>query len=166
VNDAVVHGIPAEGHVLRAGDIVSVDFACSLEGYFADAAVTIPVGEVSPEARRLIAVTREALYKGIAAARAGARMGDVSAAIQRFVERAGYSVVRDLVGHGIGRAMHEDRGAELRQAEPGRSADRGHDARDRADGHEGGRGVRTLRTSGRLLRRTANCPHISSIRWR
>jgi methionyl aminopeptidase len=107
VNEAVVHGIP-DGRVLVDGDIVSLDFACSVGGYFADAAVTVAVGEVSPEARRLIAVTREALYQGIRAAKAGARMGDVSAAIQRFVERAGFSVVRDLVGHGIGRKLHED----------------------------------------------------------
>jgi len=107
VNEAVVHGIPGE-RILRGGDIVSVDFACSVDGYFADAAVTLPVGEVSPEATRLIAITRESLYKGIAQARAGARLGDVSAAVQRHAERAGYGVVRELVGHGIGREMHED----------------------------------------------------------
>ena len=107
VNEAVVHGIPGE-RVLREGDVVSVDFACSVGGYFADAAVTVPVGTVSPEARRLLQVTRECLYKGIAQARPGARLGDVSAAIQRHAERAGFGVVRDLVGHGIGRAMHEE----------------------------------------------------------
>ena len=107
VNEAVVHGIP-DDRVLREGDIVSLDFACSVDGYFADAAVTVPVGEVAPEARKLIAVTRECLYKGIAQARAGARLGDVAFAIQKHAERAGFSVVRDLVGHGVGRAMHEE----------------------------------------------------------
>ena len=106
VNDTVVHGIPGE-RVLQNGDIVSLDFACSIDGYFADSAITVPVGEVSPEARRLITVTRECLYKGIAQAKAGGRLGDVASAVQRHAERAGFSVVRDLVGHGIGRAMHE-----------------------------------------------------------
>lgn len=106
VNEAVVHGIPG-ARVLVEGDLVSMDFACSVDGYFADAAVTVPVGVVSPEARRLIAITRECLYKAIAQARVGARLGDVSSAIQRHAERAGYGVVRDLVGHGIGKSMHE-----------------------------------------------------------
>jgi methionyl aminopeptidase len=107
VNEAVVHGIPGD-RVLLNGDIVSFDFACSVNGYFADAAVTLPVGEISAEAKRLLLVTRECLYKGIAQARVGARLGDVASAIQRHAERAGYGVVRELVGHGIGRAMHED----------------------------------------------------------
>lgn len=107
VNEAVVHGIPGP-RVLIEGDVVSMDFACSVNGYFADAAVTVPVGEVGPEARRLLFVTRECLFKGIAQARAGARLGDVCSAIQKHAERAGFSVVRDLVGHGIGRAMHEE----------------------------------------------------------
>ena len=102
VNEAVVHGIPGE-RILRNGDIVSFDFACSVGGYFADAAVTLPVGEVSSEAKRLIAVTRECLYKGIAQARVGAHVGDIAAAVQRHAERAGFSVVRELVGHGVGR---------------------------------------------------------------
>jgi len=106
VNEAVVHGIPNE-RVLQNGDIVSIDFACSLNGYFADAAVTLPVGEISPEVRRLLTVTRESLHKGIAQAKAGARLGDVASAIQRHAEKNGFSVVRELVGHGIGRAMHE-----------------------------------------------------------
>jgi methionyl aminopeptidase len=106
VNEAVVHGIPNE-RVLKSGDVVSIDFACSVNGYFADAAVTVPVGEVSPEARRLLTVTRECLYKGIAQAKAGGRLGDVASAVQRHAEAAGFGVVRDLVGHGIGRAMHE-----------------------------------------------------------
>lgn len=107
VNEAVVHGIP-DGRVLVEGDIVSVDFACSLDGYVADAAVTLPVGEISPEARRLLTVTREALHKGIAQARVGGRVGDIASAIQRHAERAGYGIVRELVGHGVGRSMHED----------------------------------------------------------
>lgn len=107
INEAVVHGIP-DDRLLREGDIVSLDFACSVDGYFADAAVTVPVGEVSSEARRLIAVTRECLYKGIAQARVGAHLGDVAFAIQKHAERAGFGVVRDLVGHGVGRAMHEE----------------------------------------------------------
>lgn len=106
VNEQVVHGIPGE-RLLKSGDIVSLDFACSLNGYFADAAVTVPVGEVSAEARRLLAVTRECLYKGIAQAKAGGRLGDVAAAVQRHAEANGYGVVRDLVGHGIGKSMHE-----------------------------------------------------------
>lgn len=107
VNDEVVHGIPGD-RVLVDGDIVSLDFACSVNGYFADAAITVPVGTVSVEARRLIAITRECLHKGIAQVRVGARLGDVASAVQRHAERAGYSVVRDLVGHGIGKSMHED----------------------------------------------------------
>jgi methionyl aminopeptidase len=107
VNEAVVHGIP-DGRVLVDGDIVSFDFACSVNGYFADAAVTLPVGQISEEAKRLLIVTRECLYKGIAQARIGARLGDVASAIQRHAEKSGYGVVRELVGHGIGRAMHED----------------------------------------------------------
>jgi len=106
VNEAVVHGIP-DGRVLKDGDIVSFDFACTLDGYVADAATTIPVGTISPEARKLLAVTREALYQGIGKARVGARMGEVASAIQRYVESAGFSVVRELVGHGVGRNLHE-----------------------------------------------------------
>jgi methionyl aminopeptidase len=107
VNEAVVHGIP-DGRVLIDGDLVSVDFACSVNGYFADAAVTVPVGAIDAEARRLLTVTREALFKGIAQARIGGRLGDVASAIQRHAERAGYGVVRDLVGHGVGLALHEE----------------------------------------------------------
>ena len=107
VNEQVVHGIPGE-RVLVSGDIVSVDFACSVSGYFADAAVTLPVGEVSSEARKLLAVTREALYKGLAAARIGGYIGDMASAIQKHAERAGYGVVRELVGHGVGKSLHED----------------------------------------------------------
>jgi methionyl aminopeptidase len=107
VNEAVVHGIPGD-QILKNGDLVSVDFACSMDGHFADAAVTLPVGEVSAEARRLLLVTRQCLHKGVAQARVGARLGDVASAIQRHAESAGYGIVRDLVGHGIGRALHEE----------------------------------------------------------
>ena len=106
VNEGVVHGIPGM-QVLQEGDLVSFDFACTLNGYVADAAITIPVGAVSSEAQRLLQVTREALYQGIAKARIGARIGEVSSAIQRYVEAAGFSVVRELVGHGVGRNLHE-----------------------------------------------------------
>ena len=107
VNSEVVHGMPSERE-LQEGDIVSLDFGILRDGYYGDAAVTVPVGEISPEARRLLRVTEEALYRGISAARAGNRIGDISAAIQGHVEAAGFSVVRDLVGHGIGKSLHED----------------------------------------------------------
>lgn len=107
VNDQIVHGIPGD-RVLKKGDIVSLDFGAIYDGMQGDAAVTVPVGEVSPEARRLIDATRGALESGIAAARDGARLGDISAAIQDFAESRGYSVVREYTGHGIGRKMHED----------------------------------------------------------
>ena len=102
-----MHGIPGD-RVLKEGDIVSMDFACSLNGYVADSAITVPVGDVSAEARRLLTVTRESLFKGIAQARAGGRLGDIASAIQRHAERAGFSIVRELVGHGVGKTMHED----------------------------------------------------------
>jgi methionyl aminopeptidase len=107
VNDEIVHGIPGD-KVIKEGDIVSLDFGAIYDGFQGDAAVTVPVGKVSPEAERLIRVTRESLEKGIAAARDGATLGDVSAAIQRHAESHNYSVVREYTGHGIGRDMHED----------------------------------------------------------
>ncbi len=107
VNDEIVHGIPGE-RVLKEGDIVSLDFGVIYEGFQGDAAITVPVGKISPAARRLIDATRESLEAGIAAARAGATLGDVSAAIQKYAESKNYSVVREYTGHGIGRAMHED----------------------------------------------------------
>ena len=107
VNDEIVHGIPGD-RVLNDGDIVSLDFGAIYNGFQGDAAVTVAVGRVSPEARRLIDTTRAALETGIAAARAGATLGDVSAAIQQHAESRGYSVVREYTGHGIGREMHED----------------------------------------------------------
>jgi methionyl aminopeptidase len=107
VNDQIVHGIPGD-RVLEDGDIVSLDFGAIYHGFHGDAAVTVPVGEISPEARRLIDTTRNSLEKGIAAAQAGAHLGDVSAAIQSYAESQGYSLVREYTGHGIGRKMHED----------------------------------------------------------
>ena len=107
VNSEVVHGMPSERE-LKEGDIISLDFGILNDGYYGDAAVTVPVGDITPEAGRLLKVTEEALYKGIAEVKAGNRIGDISAAIQGHVEAAGYSVVRDLVGHGIGKSLHED----------------------------------------------------------
>jgi methionyl aminopeptidase len=108
VNEEVVHGIPSAKKVLREGDIVGLDFGVVLEGYYGDAAVTVPVGRISREADDLLRVTRESLRKGIQAARAGARLSDISAAVQAHVEAQGYSVVREFVGHGIGTSLHED----------------------------------------------------------
>lgn len=107
VNDQVVHGIPGD-RKLNEGDIVSIDIGVEKDGYFGDAARTFQVGEVTPEAKRLLEVTRGALKKGTEMARDGNRLGDISNAVQRHVEEAGFSVVRDLVGHGIGRSMHEE----------------------------------------------------------
>ncbi len=108
VNFEVVHGIPSDTRVLKDGDIVGLDFGCVIDGWFADSAVTVGVGAISPEAARLIRVTRESLEKGIAVVKAGARIGDIGAAVQTHAESAGYSVVREFVGHGIGRALHEE----------------------------------------------------------
>jgi methionyl aminopeptidase len=108
VNEEVVHGIPSPKKVLREGDIVGIDFGVVLDGYFGDAAVTVPVGPISKEAGELLRVTRESLQRGIAAARAGRRLSDISAAVQQHVESHGFSVVREFVGHGIGTSLHED----------------------------------------------------------
>jgi methionyl aminopeptidase len=107
VNDEIVHGIPGD-RVLKEGDIVSLDFGAIYHGYHGDAAITVPIGKISSEARRLIDTTRDTLNVGIQAARAGAKLGDVSAAIQNYAESQGYSLVREYTGHGIGRKMHED----------------------------------------------------------
>jgi methionyl aminopeptidase len=107
VNAVVVHGIPDKRHVLREGDIVGIDFACYKDGYCADAARTVAVGIISAPAHALIAATRECLERAIRTCVPGARLGDLGAAIQGHAEALGYSVVRDFVGHGIGRAMHE-----------------------------------------------------------
>ena len=107
VNDEVVHGIPSAKRVLKEGDIVGLDFGVSYGGFYGDSAYTVAVGEPSPEARLLLETTREALARAIAAARPEARLGDLGFAVQAFVEPRGYSVVRDFVGHGIGRRLHE-----------------------------------------------------------
>ena len=108
VNHEVVHGIPSVRRKLAEGDLVSVDCGVKLEGFYADAAVTLPVGEPTPEAKQLVELTREALYRGIAEARPGNRLGDIGAAIQEVADRQGYGVVRELVGHGVGRSPHEE----------------------------------------------------------
>jgi methionyl aminopeptidase len=107
VNEVVVHGIPTD-IPLKEGDIVSLDFGVVKDGWHADGAWTYPVGTISTEAQRLLNVTKESLYQGIAAARVGNRIGDIGAAVQRYVEKNGYHVVRDLVGHGIGRKLHDE----------------------------------------------------------
>lgn len=108
VNHEVVHGIPSARRKLQEGDIVSVDCGVKLDGFYADAAVTLPVGSISEEARTLLDVTRHALEQGIAEAKPGNRLGDVGAAIQEVAEAAGYGIVQELVGHGVGREPHEE----------------------------------------------------------
>jgi len=107
VNEEVIHGIPS-GRILQEGDIVSLDFGVLFEGFFADSALTVPVGRTSDEARRLIEAARRSFFKGLDEVREGKRLSDVSAAIQRSVEDDGFSVIRQFVGHGIGRALHEE----------------------------------------------------------
>lgn len=108
LNYEVVHGIPSPARRLAEGDIVSIDCGVKQNGFFADAAVTLPVGEIEEDVQRLLDITQQALRAGIAEARSGQRLGDVGAAIQAQAEGAGYGIVRDLVGHGIGRQPHED----------------------------------------------------------
>jgi len=108
INHEVVHGIPSAKRVLRPGDLISVDVGVHLDGLHADSAATFPVGAVSPEARRLLQVTQDALAAGIAQARAGNHVGDIGHAVQTVAEGAGYSVVREMVGHGIGASFHEE----------------------------------------------------------
>ncbi|HYT72493.1 MAG TPA: type I methionyl aminopeptidase [Gemmatimonadales bacterium] len=108
LNHEVVHGIPSAKRLLAEGDLLSVDVGVWLEGLHADSAATFPVGSVSPEAERLLSVTRQALAAGVAQARAGNHVGDIGHAVQEVAETAGYSVVRELVGHGIGSAFHEE----------------------------------------------------------
>lgn len=108
INHEIVHGIPSPRRVLKEGDLLSVDVGAWLEGLHADSAATFPVGAVSAEAARLLQVTREALVAGVAQARAGNHVGDIGHAVQKVAEAAGYSVVRELVGHGIGAAFHEE----------------------------------------------------------
>jgi methionyl aminopeptidase len=108
VNNEIVHGIPSAKRVLKEGDIISIDVGVGYKGYFTDSATTVPVGEISADARELLAVTQRALDAGIGAAVLGNHIGDIGAAVQAVVERAGFSVVRDLVGHGIGVEFHEE----------------------------------------------------------
>src|SRR3954449_1753688 len=109
VNEEIVHGIPSEKRVLKEGDIVSIDCGVVLDGYYGDSAITVPVGNgLKPELKKLLEVTESSLYRGIEQARIGNSIGDVGAAVQEHVEAAGFSVVREFVGHGIGTKLHED----------------------------------------------------------
>jgi methionyl aminopeptidase len=108
INSEVIHGIPSGRRVLDNGDIISIDVGASLDGYFGDSAITLPVGRVSEEAATLLRVTEEALYKAIERVRAGNRVSDIGNAVQHHVEAHGFSVVREFVGHGIGQKMHEE----------------------------------------------------------
>ena len=108
VNEEVVHGIPSAKRILKEGDVLSVDCGTLMKGFYGDSAYTFAVGEIAPEVADMLRVTKEALYKGVAQAKAGNRVGDVASAVQEHAERHGYSVVRELVGHGLGRKMHEE----------------------------------------------------------
>jgi methionyl aminopeptidase len=108
INSEVVHGIPSAKRALHEGDILSMDFGVEFEGYYGDAALTVPVGKIDPTREKLLRVTREALERGIEQIRAGNRLTDISAAVQQWVEGNGFSVVREFVGHSIGTKMHED----------------------------------------------------------
>jgi len=108
INDEVIHGIPSGRRVLNEGDIISIDVGASLDGYFGDSALTLPVGQISESAAALLRVTEEALYKAIESAKPGKRVSDIGHAVQKHVEAYGYSVVREFVGHGIGQRMHEE----------------------------------------------------------
>jgi methionyl aminopeptidase len=118
INQEVVHGIPSAARKLREGDIISLDFGVELDGYYGDAAVTVPVGKVKPELETLLRVTRESLDHGIEQARVGNRLSDIGSAVQKWVEKHGFSVVREFVGHGIGTKMHEEPNV-LNYGEPG-----------------------------------------------
>lgn len=107
VNDEIVHGIPGK-KVLREGDIVKMDVGATIDGFIGDAAISVAVGEVSEDAKRLMVDTRQSLLEGIKAAKPGSRVGDIGAAVQRYSEERGYGVVREYVGHGVGRFLHED----------------------------------------------------------
>jgi methionyl aminopeptidase len=108
INNEVIHGIPSAKRIIKAGDIVSVDLGATFEGYNGDNAATFAADDISPEAKRLMQTTEESLYEGIKMATAGNRIGDISSAVQRYVEARGYSVVRQFVGHGVGASLHED----------------------------------------------------------
>jgi len=108
INEEVVHGIPNAARVLRDGDVISIDIGVRKAGFYGDAARTFPVGEITPEAARLLETTERALQRGIEQARAGSRLSDISHAVEKEVKRGGYGVVRALVGHGVGRELHEE----------------------------------------------------------
>jgi len=108
INDEIVHGIPSEKRLLRNGDILSIDIGLVRNGYYADMATTVPVGEISAGTRKILEVGKRSLWEGIKQVRIGHRLSDISHAIGSFVEKAGYHVVREYVGHGIGRALHEE----------------------------------------------------------
>ena len=107
-NNKVVHGIPSEHVIFKEGDIISIDCGVLLDGFYGDSAYTFALGEISPEAQKLMEVTKESLYRGIAQAKAGNRVGDIGYAIQSYVESFGYSVPREITGHGVGRHLHEE----------------------------------------------------------
>lgn len=107
INDEVIHGIPSKKRVVRSGDIVKIDVGAYIGGFHGDCACTVPCGEVSDEAKRLIEVTRQSFYEGIKFAREGCRVSDISAAVQAYAQANGFSVVRSFVGHGVGRQLHE-----------------------------------------------------------
>ncbi len=108
INEEVVHGIPSPHRRLKEGDIIGLDLGCIVDGYYADCAFTLALGEVPPRVQELLDVTRESLDRAVAQCRPGRRLGDISHAVQEYVERHGFSVVRAFVGHGIGRELHED----------------------------------------------------------
>ncbi|MCX5797346.1 MAG: type I methionyl aminopeptidase [Elusimicrobia bacterium] len=108
LNDEIIHGIPSADRRIRTGDLVSLDLGCLYDGFYTDVAVTVGAGKLSPDAQRILDVTRQSLSAGIDAMRPDGRLGDISHAVQSYVEAAGFSVVREFVGHGIGRALHED----------------------------------------------------------
>ena len=108
VNSEVIHGIPSKKRIIKSGDIVSIDLGAKIHGFNGDNAATFPAGDISPQAKRLCEVTEQSLYKGIEKAIAGGRIGDIANAVQTHCESAGFGVVRDFVGHGVGKELHED----------------------------------------------------------
>ena len=162
INDEIVHGIPGPRRVVE-GDLLKLDFGAICDGYHGDAALSLAVGPVDDESRRLLAVTHAALEAGIRELVPGKRLGDVGAAVQDVVERAGFSVVRDFVGHAIGTAMHEPpQLPELRQAGPRPAPARGHGLRDRAHGERGRLG--DLAALRRLDRGDGRRPPLGALR--
>ena len=135
INEEVVHGIPSPRRKIHEGDIVGLDLGCIVEGYYADCAFTLPVGPVPANVQKLLDVTRESLERAIQECRTDRRLSDVSHAVQSHVEAHGFSIVRAFVGHGIGRALHEE--PQLRGSGPGPAAPCRDGAGDRADGHDG-----------------------------